>query len=171
MSGATASPLNPLAWLGAPMVLAAVAQLLFALPLRVFGLQPPEPVFALVPAFAWAVIRPSVLPPFALLALGLYLDALLGGPLGLWPLCLLAAYAPVLAARRFLVGQGMIVLWVWYAGACAAALAVGVVFMLMKGGAAPGLVGVALQWLASAALFPFAFRLAQRYEDADVRFR
>jgi rod shape-determining protein MreD len=171
MSGATASPLNPFAWLGGPMALAAVAQLLFALPVRVFGLQPPEPVFALVPAFAWAVIRPSVLPPFALLALGLYLDALLGGPLGLWPLCLLAAYAPVLAARRFLLGQGLIVLWVWYAGACAAAMAVGVMFMLLRTGAAPGPVGVAWQWLASAALFPFAFRLAQAYEDADVRFR
>jgi len=37
--------------------------------------------------------------------------------------------------------------------------------------AAPGLVGVAWQFLATAILYPFAHRLIDRFEDADVRFR
>ena len=43
--------------------------LIFAIPFRVFSLQLPEPVFCMVPVFAWAVIRPSILAPFAILLL------------------------------------------------------------------------------------------------------
>ena len=153
------------------MAVCAAASLIFALPLEMFGLRPPEPVFALVPAFAWAMIRPSILPPFALLVLGLFLDVLWGGPLGLWPLALLAAYAPVLFARAFLSAQGFWSLWGWYAAACAAALATGLVFMSFRAGLAPNLVGAAWQLLATVALFPFANRLIERYEEADTRFR
>lgn len=171
MSGVAARPLNPLFWLGVPMVVCAFATLILALPLRVFGLQLPEPVFALIPAFAWALIRPSILPPFALLVLGVFLDVLWGGPIGLWPMCLLSAYAPALAARRFLAGQGYGVLWVAYGGACASALAVGMVITAVRTGAPPALIGVLWQWLIAAAMFPIAHRLIERYEDADVRFR
>ncbi|HEY5106253.1 MAG TPA: hypothetical protein VII73_05700 [Caulobacteraceae bacterium] len=171
MSGVTARPLNPAFWLGAPISACVFATLIFALPLRLFGLQLPEPVFALVPAFAWAMIRPSILPPFALLGLGVFLDILWGGPIGLWPICLLSTYAPALAARRFLAGQGYGVLWVAYGAACAAALGVGVVVTMARTGAPPGLIGVLWQYLVTAAMFPFAHRLIERYEDADVRFR
>jgi rod shape-determining protein MreD len=171
MTSTTVRRFNPVLWLGAPMAMCAAASLIFALPLEVFGLRLPEPVFAVVLAFAWGMIRPSILPPFALLVLGLYLDLLWGGPLGLWPLALLAAYAPVLFARAFLSARGFWGLWGWYAGACAAALATGLLFTILRAGIAPNLVGVAWQWLATAALFPFANRLIERYEDADVRFR
>ena len=167
----TVRPLNPVLWLGAPMLVCAVASVIFALPLRVAGLQLPEPVFALVPAFAWAVIRPSFLPPFALLTLGLFLDLLWGGPLGLWPLCLLAAYGPVLFGRRILSGQGYVVLWAWYVAACALAFGAGFAVISLRAGVKPGLIGVGWQFLVSAALFPFAYGLIERYEDADVRFR
>ena len=171
MTSTTVQRFNPVLWLGAPMAVCAAGSLIFALPLEMFGLRPPEPVFALVPAFAWAMIRPSVLPPFALLGLGLYLDVLWGGPLGLWPLALLAAYAPVLFARAFLSARGFWGLWAWYAAACAAALTTGLLFMSLRAGLTPNLTGVAWQLLATVALFPFANRLIERYEDADVRFR
>jgi rod shape-determining protein MreD len=171
MTSTTVQRFNPVLWLGAPMAVCAAASLIFALPLEMFGLRPPEPVFALVPAFAWAMIRPSVLPPFALLSLGLYLDVLWGGPLGLWPLALLAAYAPVLFARAFLSARGFWGLWAWYAAACAAALTTGLLFMSLRAGLTPNLTGMAWQLLATVALFPFANRLIERYEDADMRFR
>jgi rod shape-determining protein MreD len=171
MTATTVRRFNPVLWLGAPMAVCAAASLIFALPLQAFGLRPPEPVFALVPAFAWGMIRPSILPPFALLALGLYLDLLWGGPLGLWPLALLAAYAPVLFARAFLIAQGFWGLWAWYAVACAAALATGLVLMSLRAAIVPNLAGVGWQLVATVALFPFANRLIERYEDADVRFR
>jgi rod shape-determining protein MreD len=153
------------------MLICCAASLVFAVPIRVFGLAPPEPVFALVPAFAWAMIRPSILPPIAVLILGLFLDALWGGPLGLWPLCLLAAYGSVLFARAFLSGQDFLVMWGGYAGACAIAMTTGLVCMRLETGASPSLVGAGWQFLASAALFPFAWRLIERYESADARFR
>ncbi len=171
MTAITVHRLNPLLWLGAPMAACAAASLVFAVPLEVCGLRPPEPVFALVPAFAWGMSRPSILPPFALLALGLFLDGLWGGRVGLWPLALLAAYAPVLFARAFLSARGFWGLWAWYAAACAAALATAYLFVSLRSGVAPYLIGVSWQFLATVALFPFANRLIERYEEADTRFR
>jgi rod shape-determining protein MreD len=171
MTGAGARLLNPVVWLGAPMLLCAAASVVFALPVRIFGLALPEPVFALVPAFAWAVIRPSILPPFALVALGLFLDLLWGAPLGLWPICLLCAYAPVLIIRPALSGQDAWVMWALYAAVSAFALLAGVGVIAADDEGAPAIAGVVWQWLASVALFPLAHRLILRYEDADVRFR
>jgi rod shape-determining protein MreD len=171
MAANVARQLNPLRWLGGPWILCALGTLLLATPIRVLGLQLPEPVFALAPAFAWAMIRPSILPPFALLLLGLYMDALWDTPAGLWPACLLCAYAPVLVLRNVLAGQSFIIMWVWYAAVCALAFAVGTYLLLLDSGAMPSLIAVGWQFLVTAALFPLAHLLIERYEDADVRFR
>ncbi len=158
-------------WIAAPMAACLAASVILAVPLRVEGLQAPEPVFALVPAFAWAIARPSILPPLALVILGLGLDLLWGGPLGLWPLCLLAAYALVFFSRRMLSGQDFLALWGAYAAACATAFVAGLSLMVLCSGEVPSLIGVGLQFLATAALFPFAWRLIERYEAADMRYR
>ncbi|HZK99802.1 MAG TPA: hypothetical protein VFC47_07865 [Caulobacteraceae bacterium] len=167
----TTRRLNPVLWLGVPAAICVVASVVLALPIRILGLPLPEPVVALVPAFAWAVIRPSVLPPFVLIILGLFLDLLWGDRPGFWPVCLLCAYAPVLAIRPILSGQEAWALWILYGAVAALALLVGVVLTALRTGAAPAFLGVFWQWLATAALFPFAHRLIARYEDADVRFR
>ncbi len=166
-----ARQLNPLRWLGGPLLLCVIATLLLATPIRVFGLALPEPVFGLVPAFAWAMIRPSILPPFALLLLGLYMDVLWGGPTGLWPACLLVAYAPVLVLRNVLAGQSFIIMWAWYAAACGLAFGFGIYLLMLDSGEVPSLIAVGWQFLVTAALYPFAHTLIERYEDADVRFR
>ena len=163
--------MTPIGWLGLPMLACAIATVLLATPIRIFGLGLPEPVFPLALAFAWAVIRPSVLPPFALLLLGLFLDVFWGGPQGLWPLCLLAAYASVLAVRRLLTGHEFLVVALWYAVSTAVAFGVGFLLMTMASGQAPNLFALGWQYLATLILFPFAHRLIERYEDADVRFR
>ena len=166
-----ARPMNPIGWLGLPMLAAILATIALATPIRIFGLALPEPVFPLVLAFAWALIRPSVLPPFALLLLGLFLDVFWGGPQGLWPLCLLAAYASVLAVRRLITGHEFVVVWAWYGAATAAAFGVGFALMSMAAGEAPSLFALGWQYLATLILYPLAHRLIERYEDADVRFR
>jgi rod shape-determining protein MreD len=167
----SARPLNPIGWLGLPMLLAIVATVVLATPIHIFGFALPEPVFPLALAFAWALIRPSVLPPFALLLLGLFLDVFWGGPQGLWPLCLLTAYASTLAVRRLIAGHEYVVEWLWYGAATAVAFGAGFVLMSMAAGQAPNLFALAWQYLATLILFPFARRLMERYEDADVRFR
>ena len=153
------------------MLLCIVGTLAFALPLRLVTLQPPEPVFGLVPAFAWAVIRPSVMPPLALLVLGLFQDLLWGTPLGFWPLCLLSLHALILIVRASLSGQSFWMLWGWYGVGCVLAFGIGVALETIAAGTVPNLVGVAAQWLVSVALYPLANLLIDRYEDADVRFR
>ena len=166
-----ARPLSPFVWLGLPMLACVAATMLFAIPLRFWGLALPEPVFPLALAFAWPMIRPSILPPFALLVLGLFLDVFWGGPQGLWPLCLLASYALALFARRLSSGQEGLVMLAWYGAATAGAFAAGFFLMTMDAGQAPNLVAIAWQYLATLLLFPFARWLIGRYEDADVRFR
>ncbi|WP_309606453.1 hypothetical protein [Phenylobacterium sp.] len=166
-----ARPLQPWRWLGVPMLQAVAATLLFGLPLRAFGLQLPEPIFPMAAVFAWAVIRPSVLAPFGVLAMGLFLDLYWGGPLGLWALCLLIAYGAALAGRSMVAGQNRAILWGWYGVVTATAMVAGYLFAMLDSKSAPGLVPVAWQFLATIVLYPFAERLIELFEDADVRFR
>jgi rod shape-determining protein MreD len=167
----SASRLDPLQWLGLPLMTAAAATLFLAVPLRIFGLQLPEPIFPLVLAFAWAVIRPSMLAPLLLLATGLMLDLFWGDPAGLWALALLAAYGLTLAVRTTLTGRGAVVMWIWYSGACALAFGVGTLVTFEKTGSIPSPFALAWQGFITLLLYPLAHRLIERFEDADVRFR
>jgi len=170
MASITVQSPNPVNWLAKPALYCVVGALLLAVPLKILGLQLPEPVFAMAPAFAWAAIRPSILPPFALVGLGLFQDALWGGPAGLWPLCLLTVYTLAFTARRVLSGAGFWVLGAWYGAVCALGFAMGLLLMTMMSGEVPNLIGVAMQFAVTVALFPMAWLLIERYEDADVRF-
>ena len=105
MSMRGARPLHPARWLGIPLLTCVGATIVFAAPIRIWGLQLPEPVFAMVPAFAWALIRPSILAPFALLLLGLFLDLFWGTPFGLWGVSLLVVYSAALMGRSLIAGQ------------------------------------------------------------------
>jgi rod shape-determining protein MreD len=171
MSLSAARPLNPWRWLALPALICIGVTMLFAAPFRVFGLQLPEPVFAMVPTFAWAVIRPSVLAPFGVLLLGLFLDSFWGGPMGLWGLSLLAAYATVLFMRNMMSGQSRSMMWAWFAGSTGIAMLAGFLFTMLDSLAIPSLVGVLWQFLATVLLFSFADYLVDQFEDADVRFR
>ena len=153
------------------MAQAIGATILFGIPLRVFGLQLPEPIFTMVLAFAWAVIRPSVLAPFGVLLMGLFLDIFWGGPLGLWAICLLIAYGGALAGRSMMAGQNRAILWAWYGLTTATAMVAGYLFVMLDSKSTPGLIVMAWQFLATIVLYPFAQRLIDLFEDADVRFR
>lgn len=171
MPRATVAPLNPMAWLVAPAAMCMAGALLLALPLKIYGLRLPEPVFAMAPAFAWGLIRRSMLPAAGLVVLGLFQDVLWGGALGLWPLCLLTAYGLAFWARRVASGQDFLTQAAWYAGICAIAFGLGEVLTALAAGAWPNLLGLGLQYLATVALFPLAWLIIERFEDADVRFR
>jgi len=54
MPGRSSKPLQPLLWIGLPMLLSVAATVLLAAPLRVFGFGLPEPFFPMVLAFACA---------------------------------------------------------------------------------------------------------------------
>lgn len=168
---ATARRLDPWSWLLLPSLIAIAATMLLSAPVRIFGLALPEPVFPLALAYAWAVVRPSILPPFFLLGLGLFLDLWQGAPVGLWPMALLCAYAVTFNVRRVLSGLGWWGLGGWYVVVVGSAMGAGVIVTMMVAGQSPNLFAVLWQFLPSLALFPFAHRLIERFEDADVRFR
>ena len=153
------------------MIIALVGTLLFLLPIRPFGLRLPEPVFALVLSFAWAVIRPSVLAPFALLFMGVIMDVLWGSPLGLWSIALLVAHGVVFSVRSVLAGQNLAIMWAWYGAACIVAELTAFLFSQLEAQAIPSLISAGWQILATVLLYPFAHLLIDRFEDADVRFR
>ena len=171
MSLQAARPLEAWRWLGIPFLLCVGATVILAAPLRAFGQQLPEPVFPMIPVFAWALIRPSVIAPFAILVMGVFLDLFWGGPMGLWALSLLTGYAVVLSGRSMLTGQSRPMRWIWYVGACAVTMGAGFLFIMLAAKSTPNLIAVFWQLLATAILYPFAHRLIERFEDADVRFR
>jgi rod shape-determining protein MreD len=153
------------------MLMSALATMALAIPLRMFGLGLPEPVFPMVLAFAWAVIRPSVLGPFALLAIGLFNDLFWDCPLGLWPVSLLVAYFVVLLSRSLMAGQSNRVMWGWYIAVSLLSFGSAYGFTVAISGVTPNLLATGLQFVVTIALYPLAHWLIDQFEDADVRFR
>ena len=162
---------GPWSWIILPALLSMAATLLLATPVEVFGLRLPQPIIPMVLAFAWPLIRPSMLAPIVLLLLGLFLDLLWRQPLGLAAVSLLSVYAVVLLSRSFLMGQETSVLFVWYSVGTLLAFILTYVIVTLQAANPPSV----LSWLASVVptllLFPFADRLIERFEDGDVRFR
>lgn len=171
MARTPSRPLEPWRWLGVPALLAIAATVVIAAPLRIFWLALPEPIFPLVLAFAWAIIRPSILGPFMLVLVGVFLDLFSGAPLGLWPISLLVAYAVALVGRALMVGQETEVMAVYYGAATAAAFACAYLLVAIAGRGQPNLIALMWQYAATLALFPFVLMLRNRFRDADIRFR
>ena len=171
MSRQPNQPLQPLSWIGAPLAACLLATVLLATPLRVLGLRLPQPVLPMVLAFAWPVIRPSLLTPFAVLAAGLFLDLFWGAPLGLWALCLLIAYGGAQVSRSLMTGRSALALAVWYLALTALAFGAAYLFVTLRAHVTPNVVGAFYQFGVTLALFPFARLLIDRFEDADIRFR
>jgi rod shape-determining protein MreD len=162
---------GPMQWIIYPTLITAAVTFLLATPVKVFGLSLPEPIIPLVLAFAWPLIRPSIIAPVMLMVLGLFLNFILGGTLGLWSLALLAVYTVVLFARSFLIGQDTVILFVWYAACCGLAFTVAYIITTVIAGRPPSLLALVGQVLPTLLLFPFADRMIERFEDGDVRFR
>ncbi len=168
---AGARPLAPWRWIGVPLVQCLILTVLFSLPFRPFGLSLPEPIFPMVPTFAWAVIRPSMLAPVGVLLMGLFLDIFWGAPMGLWALSLLLVYGAGLVGRSMMAGQSFPAMWAWYAAATALAMGAAFLFTMVGAHATADPIAIGWQFLATFILFPFAHLLVDRFEDADVRFR
>jgi rod shape-determining protein MreD len=163
---------GPLDWVGFPALICILLSIAFATAVRFpGGVQLPEPIFPLLLAFAWPLIRPSMIGPAALLALGLFEDLLLGTPLGLWALTFVGVYAGILGTRHLIVGQDFRILFGWWAGAVSCAYMTAYLVMCLEDGGPPSLIDSAMQLGVTLALFPFANSLVQRFDDGDVRFR
>lgn len=162
---------GPLHWIIIPSLVAMAVSLLLATPFRLFGFNLPEPVAPLVLAFAWPLIRPSMIGPLVLFGLGLFLDLLWGGMLGVWPLSLLSVYVLVLLSRNLLAGQEDQILMVWYGCCTVLAFLISYLVVALDAGNAPSVLGLVGQIVPTLVLWPAAHWMLQRFDDGDVRFR
>jgi len=162
---------GPQQWILLPALAVLAATLLLATPIKVFGLTLPEPVLPMVLAFAWPLIRPSLLAPLALLVVGVMVDLFWGNRLGLWPLGLLSAYAVVLISRPFIAGQDTRFLFAWYSGVAAVAFFIVYLVTSATAGQPPSLIALFFQYLPTILVFPAANWLIERFDDGDLRFR
>jgi rod shape-determining protein MreD len=94
-----------------PVGLTAIVLLLLSAPIGMPGQAQMQPAWALASVYFWTLFRPSSLPAFAVFSLGLLLDLLAQGPIGVGVLILLLTHATALRARRSLARQGFALVW------------------------------------------------------------
>ena len=170
---ATVRVVGPMQWIVYPALIAMGLSIVLATPVALFGLKLPEPILPMVLAFAWPLIRPSMLAPFVLFLLGLFTDLLLSGaqPLGVWSLGLLVIYAVVLASRSLLAGQETQNLFVWYACCTLLAFLLTYLIVSIRATNAPSILSLFGQMIPTLLLFPVANMMIERFDDGDMRLR
>lgn len=145
-----------------PLLVAVLLLLLTAVPTRIPGWQEVTPMLPLVPVCFWAVYRPDLLGNFAVFALGVLADLVMGTPLGVQALVYLLARGAVAGQRRFFLAKPLPALWLGFA--LIAVLASLLAWMLMAwvdGGLAP-LAPVLVSAGLLVALFPLLAALCAR---------
>ena len=167
----TVRVVGPLQWIVYPALTAIAVTVLLAIPLRLFGLNLPEPVFPIVLAFAWPLIRPSMTAPAVLFALGLFLDLFWNAPLGLWALSLMAVYFVVLMSRNLLAGHEGLIRFGAYAACTLGAFALAYMIVAVRAANAPAILPLVAQIAPTLLLYPVANWMLERFDDGDIRFR
>lgn len=101
----------------------AFVLLLLSTPIGLPGQAEMQPVWALSSVFFWTLFRPASLPALSVFLIGLLLDLLAQGPIGVAVLVLLVAHGGALRLRRSLVRQGFATVWMVFVLFAAAAAA------------------------------------------------
>ncbi|MBW8733970.1 MAG: hypothetical protein JF571_06645 [Asticcacaulis sp.] len=170
-SGMASRIVGPWDWIILPAILAVAATVVLGTPFQPFGLQLPEPVWPLVLAFAWPLIRPSYFAPIVLGLLGLFLDFYWSVPAGFYTLNLMLIYGVLILARAYVAGQDWRVVFGAWLGVQLAFFGIGVLFTALDTGFVVRLWGVFEQMVATAALFPIVLFMLEKFVNADVRFQ
>jgi rod shape-determining protein MreD len=87
-----------------PFFCAIFLAILANVPVSVTGGVVPPPLLALMPIYYWCLVRPDLMPPFAVLMIGILQDLLSGSPPGVWTVSFVAAYALVDRERESFAG-------------------------------------------------------------------
>ena len=141
---------------------ATILLLVSAAPLGLPGQAELQATVALSGVFFWSLFRPASMPAWVVFAIGLLVDLIGFAPLGVGVLTLLATHGFAARARRVLVRQGFVVVWLAFAvaacGAAALAWALTSLLDLRLLPPAPGVFQAAL----SAGLYPLLAMLLTR---------
>ncbi|HEY2032217.1 MAG TPA: hypothetical protein VGH02_00885 [Rhizomicrobium sp.] len=87
-----------------PFLCAVLGVIASNMPVSIFGANVPPPMFGLMPIYFWCLVRPDLMPPFAVFIIGVLQDLLGGGSPGVWTLSFVAAYAVVDRERDSFAG-------------------------------------------------------------------
>jgi rod shape-determining protein MreD len=94
---------------------AVLGALIYSAPIGIGGLDVPMPWLPLLPVFFWGLLRPDLMRAVAAFAVGMFQDFVSGGPLGIWALTYLIAFAAVASQRDALAGQSASAVWIGFA--------------------------------------------------------
>ncbi len=162
---------GPLQWIVYPALLVLAATVVLGTPLQLFGLHLPEPVIPMILAFAWPLIRPSMLAPAVLFLIGLFLDLFWNTSLGLWALCLMGVYGTVLLSRNLLAGHEGLIRFGAYAACTLGAFFLAYLVVTMRATNATAILPLVGQVAPTLLLYPIANWMLERFDDGDIRFR
>ena len=104
-----------------PFLCAIVGAFATNMPVSLVGGVLPSPMFALMPIYFWCLVRPDLMPPFAVFVIGVTQDLLGGGAPGIWTLSFVAAYALIDRERDSFAGLAGFGAILGFAGAMLAA--------------------------------------------------
>ncbi len=81
-----------------------LAVLFSNLPLSFTNGLVPAPLLGLMPIYFWCLVRPDLMTPAAVFAIGLLQDIMAGGPPGIWTLSFVVTYAVIERQREAFAG-------------------------------------------------------------------
>lgn len=99
---------------GLPGVLTLLLVLMGAVPIGAPLIGPVLPAFGLIAVFVFSIHRPDLMPHWLAFLIGLVQDLVIGGPLGLNALLLLAVQGLCSSQRRFLAGKPFWLVWMGF---------------------------------------------------------
>ncbi len=149
-----------------PVALALAAVILGTTPLYLPGYGAVAPNLALMAVFYWAIYRPDLFPAVVAFAVGLVQDALMGTPMGLNALVLLAAYGAIVAQRRFFQNKSFLVVWWAFSLVGLGATLMGWALMTMHAVRLADPLPALFSGLVTVGLYPFAAWLLARLHHA-----
>ena len=138
-----------------PGVQTVAVLLLLSAPFGVPAQAQLQPAWAQACVFFWSLYRPASMPAPLVFAIGLLLDLLAQGPVGIEVLVLLLIHAVALRSRRLLTRSGFATVWLVFTGvALGAALLEYLLVTLLTWRALPVFPG-ALEFGIAAGCYPF----------------
>lgn len=148
-----------------PFTLTLLLVMAGMVPLRVPDFAQIVPSMGLIAVYYWVIHRPDLMPAWVVFLLGLLLDLIGGGPLGINVLVLLVVHGAVGAQQRFFASGALMLLWLVFVPVAAGAFFLTWLFnvILIGGMIDPG--AAFFQYLATVAFYPciaWLFAQAQR---------
>lgn len=152
-----------------PVALCLVLVLLSMVPLRVPGYAEVAPMLTVIGVCYWSIARPDLLRPVMAFGIGVFEDILVGTPLGINAMVLLAVHGMLAIQQRFFFGKPFSIWW-WALGvvAAVASLLKWLLFVAAAGEMVAPLM-VVLSYILTVMLYPALSWVFARVEMALAR--